>query len=123
MRNESVIRLAGQLAGFRVRLKELHFGTPSGYIHRVLDDYTNELLEYEDSVMEDAQGVFGEFRPGQIIPELPRATVPVELLKEIREALSELLSGATGPAWTGIRSVTEAFWHETSKTTYLLRKE
>lgn len=122
MTNNTVLTLENKIHGYHTRLKEMHYSAPSVSIHKIIDDFDSELLEFDDEVMEEAQSIFGFIGVGDIKPILPEATDIEGLLIEIRGALAEFLEAiGDAIAWTGIRSETEAFWHTLNKTIYLIK--
>ncbi len=122
MTNKLVLDFENRIHGFHTRLKELHFSAPSISIHKIIDDFDSELLEFDDEVMEDSQSIFGFIEPGQIQPVLPESLEIEELLVEIRGALADFLDKMGDSAtWTGVRNEVEDFWHTLNKTIYLIK--
>lgn len=122
MTNEYILNLENRIHGYHTRLKELHFNAPSISLHKIIDDFDSELLEVDDSIMEDAQAIFGFIEPGDLNPVLPGATEIEDLLIEIRADFGNLLDMMGDKSmWTGIKNVTEDFWHTLNKTIYLVK--
>ena len=74
MKNEYLLTIEGRLHGYHTRLKELHYSAPSYSLHKIIDEFDSELQEFDDTIMEDAQSVFGFIEPGMINPVLPEET-------------------------------------------------
>jgi len=122
MNNELILNLENKIHGYHTRMKELHFAAPSVSLHKIIDEFDDELCKFDDEIMEEAQAIFGFIEPGDIQPTLPESLEFEALLVEIREALAEFLESIEGSAtWTGIKSETESFWHVLNKTIYLTK--
>jgi hypothetical protein len=122
MKNELILNLENKIHGFHTRLKELHFAAPSVSIHKIIDDFDGELLEFDDEIMEEAQSLFDFILPGEIKPVLPESLEIEDLLQEIRGTLAGFLEAIEDSRMmTGIKSETESFWHTLNKTIYLIR--
>lgn len=115
------LEFENRLNGYRTRVKELHFSAKKHSIHVILDDFTNDLTEFEDEFMEDAQALHGQFTPGEIMPVLPKSLDSVSLLKEIRADLANMREFITSPMYAGLMSVLDDFFHTVNKTIYLLK--
>lgn len=124
MTNEFIINLENQLRGIGTRLKELHFSASSISIHKLIDDYTSEFNEFEDSIMENSQALWGTIKPGELEPVLPSSMDFVSLLEEIRGILSGIKKEAKDSMlWTGIITIVDDFWKTTNKYIYLIHLE
>ena len=121
MKNDYILILEGKLHGYHTRLKELHFSAASYDLHKIIDDFDSELLEFDDEIMEDAQSLFGTIEVGEIKPVLPEETEIEELLQAIRGALADAKVKMKGNLYTGIISEIDNFWHVVNKTIYLVQ--
>ena len=74
MKNEYLLSIENRLHGYHTRLKELHFSAPSYSLHKIIDEFDEKLQEFDDTIMEDAQSIFGVIQPGMIQPVLPEET-------------------------------------------------
>jgi hypothetical protein len=119
MRNEFIMSLENRLHGYHTRLKELHFSAPSMAEHKLIDDFDEDLLKFDDEVMEDAQAIFGRIGVGMIQPILPKAKNFEDLLMEIRADLVKIKDTLTEKMYTGIINVVDDFFHTVNKTIYL----
>lgn len=122
MKNMEILSLCNKIQGWKTRLKELHWSAPSHSLHTVLDDFNGVLLEWEDTIMEDAQSMFGFIEAGDLEPQSAESLEAEALLVEIKKEIADflgLMSDIT--MWTGIRSETETFFHEICKTIYLVK--
>lgn len=119
MRNEFIMSLENRLHGYHTRLKELHFSAPSMAEHKLIDDFDEDLLKFDDEVMEDAQAIFGRIGVGMIQPILPKAKNFEDLLIEIRADLVKIKDTLTEKMYTGIINVVDDFFHTVNKTIYL----
>ena len=120
MKNEFIMTLENKLHGYHTRLKELHFNAPSMAEHKLIDEFDEDLLEFDDEVMEDAQAIFGRIKVGMIQPQLPKATNFNDLLNELRADLVKTKDMLTEKMYTGIINVVDDFFHTVNKNIYLL---
>lgn len=120
MKNDYLVNLENKLHGYHTRLKELHYSAPSNSIHEIIDKFDEELLEFEDSIMEDAQCIFGQIEPGDLDPILPRETEIEALLGAIRADLADMKDKLSEKLYTGIINEVDDFWHTVNKTIYLI---
>ena len=119
MRNEFIMSLENRLHGYHTRLKELHFSAASMAEHKLIDEFDEELLEFDDEVMEDSQAIFGRIGVGMIRPVLPKSTSFSDLLNEIRADLVKTKDTLTEKMYTGIINVVDDFFHTVNKNIYL----
>lgn len=121
MKNDYILGLEGKLHGYHTRLKELHFSAPTYSLHKIIDDFDEELLKFDDEIMEDAQVLFETIQPGEIKPVLPEETEIEALLQAIRGTLADMKTKLKGNLYTGILNVVDDFWHTVNKTIYLVQ--
>ena len=119
MKNEFIMSLENRLHGYHTRLKELHFSASSMSEHKLIDEFDEELLKFDDEVMEDAQAIFGRIKVGMIQPVLPKSTTFGDLLNEIRADLVKIKNALTEKMYTGIINVVDDFFHTVNKNIYL----
>lgn len=120
MNNEYLLAIEGRLHGYHTRLKELHFSAPTMSLHKVIDDFDSALQEFDDTIMEDAQSIFGFIEPGMINPVLPEETEIEALLRSIRAMLADMKDNLQEKLYTGIINTVDDFWSELNKTIYLV---
>ena len=121
MKNDYLVNLENKLHGYHNRLKELHYSAPSYSIHEIIDKFDEELLEFDDSIMEDAQSIFGQIEPGDLNPILPRETEIEALLGAIRADLADMKDKLSEKLYTGIINEVDDFWHTVNQTIYLIQ--
>jgi hypothetical protein len=121
MKNDYILGLEGKIHGYHTRLKELHFSAPTYSLHKIIDDFDEELLKFDDEIMEDAQVLFETIQPGEIKPVLPEETEIEALLQAIRGTLADMKTKLKGNLYTGILNVVDDFWHTVNKTIYLVQ--
>ena len=119
MKNEFIMSLENRLHGYHTRLKELHFSASSMSEHKLIDEFDEELLKFDDEVMEDAQAIFGRIGVGMIQPVLPKSITFGDLLNEIRADLVKIKNTLTEKMYTGIINVVDDFFHTVNKNIYL----
>lgn len=114
--------IANRIQGYCTRLDELHWSAPNRSVHKITDEYSEELREFKDSLMENTQAMFGFIHPGELDPILPAATDFEDLLTEIRGALVGIKREAgDSTAWTGIINIVDDFFETTNKYIYLAK--
>lgn len=121
MKNEYLLSIENRLHGYHTRLKELHFSAPSYSLHKIIDEFDEKLQEFDDTIMEDAQSIFGVIQPGMIQPVLPEETEIESLLRCIRGMLAEMKDNLQEKLYTGILNTVDEFWATINKTIYLVR--
>ena len=121
MKSEYLLSIEARLHGYHTRLKELHFSAPSYSIHKIIDEFDQELLEFDDTIMEDAQSIFGVIQPGDIHPVLPEEMDIENLLRGIRGMLADMKDNLQEKLYTGIINTVEDFWVKVNKTLYLVK--
>lgn len=120
MKNDFIRNLENRFHGYHTRLKELHFSAPTMAEHKLIDEFDEEFLEFDDEVMEDAQAIFGRIEVGMIQPVLPKSTNFKDLLIEIRADLVKTKDTLTEKMYTGIINVVDDFFHTVNKNIYLI---
>lgn len=119
---DKIVDLENRIHGFLVRLKELHYSSPSMSIHTVIDDFHSDLAKFQDSVMEDAQSMVGFITPGTISPVLPKATEIEDLLIELKSSILDFYDSLESvPMWIGVKSEIEGFIHTICQTIYRIK--
>lgn len=121
MKNEYLLSIENRLHGYHTRLKELHYSAPSYSLHKIIDKFDEELQEFDDTIMEDAQSIFGVIQPGMIQPILPEETEIESLLRGVRGMLAEMKDNLLEKLYTGIINTVDEFWATINKTIYLVR--
>lgn len=122
MTNQFIVDLENKIHGIHTRLKELHFSSPTLSIHKLIDEFDEEFLEFEDAIMENAQAIWGFIQPGTLNPELPEAMEIEELLEDIRGLLVTIKKEAKdNMMWTGIINRTDDFFETVNSFIYQIR--
>lgn len=121
MKSEYLLSIEARLHGYHTRLKELHYSAPSYSIHKIIDEFDQDLQEFDDTIMEDAQSIFGVIQPGDIQPILPEEMDIENLLRGIRGMLAEMKDNLQEKLYTGIINSVDEFWHKINKTLYLVK--
>ena len=121
MENKFILDLENKFHGIHTRLKELHFSAKSMSIHKLVDEFDEEFLEFDDSVMENAQALWGIIKPGTLNPILPEAMTFSELLTEIKGILVMIKREAADNEifWSGIINRVDDFMETVNKYIYL----
>lgn len=120
MENTFILDLENKFHGIHTRLKELHFSAPNMSLHKLIDDFDEEFLEFDDAIMENSQAIWGFFNVGEISPELPSAKTFTELLTELK-GLLVMIKRKSGDdiLWAGIINRVDDFIETVNKYIYL----
>ena len=120
-----MIRYIDLMQGYKTAVKNLHWAakrlsnSDKRGIHLYLDDFTDTLAEFEDSVFEDFMGINGSINP-QDIQSISCACTDVRDL--INSILAETLSLYENippiPLFSGMKSETEVFIHNLNQFKY-----
>lgn len=117
-----ILNFENRIQGYRTRVKELHFAANRHSIHKIFDEFGEELAKFEDEIMEDAQAIHGQYSPGEINPVLPKSLSEESILREIRADLINMKDFfESQPMYTGCLNVLEDFFHTVNKNIYLVR--
>lgn len=119
MTNKFILNLENKLHGYHTRLKELHFSAPTFNIHKLTDSYDEELQEFDDAIMENAQSLWGFIKVGDINPVLPEATDFLTFLQDLRGVLIGIKKEAgDNLMWSGIINRVDDFIETTNSYIY-----
>ncbi len=122
MGKESMLALENKLHGFHTRTKELHFSASSYSLHKVIDDFDQDLCKFEDEIMENMQAIFEFIQPGDLNPELPAAMDFMTLLEDLRGVLVGVKKeAADNMMYTGIVNIIDDFFATVNKYVYLTK--
>ena len=121
MENKFILDLENKFHGIHTRLKELHFSAPSLSLHKLIDEFDGEFLEFDDAVMENAQAVWGFIKVRDLNPVLPESKTFSELLREVKGILVMMKREAADSEilWSGIINRVDDFMEVTNKYIYL----
>lgn len=116
-----LVSLEGKLSGYHIRLKELHYSATSMNIHKLTDEFNEELLEFEDAIAENLQPLpnFGVIHVGEIQPEIPEARTFKDLLLCVRGVLADFKKQTTEVMFSGANSIVDEFFATVNKYVYL----
>lgn len=123
---EAILLYIKKLEGYRIRLREIHWSTEKKAEHELSDDLMSDLTDYEDSIAEEAMGIFGvRVKVGDIVPALPEGKDLKTLLGTLTNDTLTLLAslepepGKTSIPSGGIPSILEDIIHDLNKSKYL----
>lgn len=121
MKNNFILDLENKFHGIHTRLKELHFSAPTLSLHKLIDDFDSDFMEFDDAVMENSQALWGFIKPGMLNPVLPDSMDFLELLAELRGLLVMIKKEAKDNEmlWAGIINRVDDFIETVNKYIYL----
>ena len=123
---EAILLYIKKLEGYRIRLREIHWSAENKSKHELSDSLMSMLADYEDSIAEEAMGIFGvRVKVGDIVPAMPEGRDLKSILKSLTDDTLTLLASLepsegepTIPSG-GIPSVLEDIIHDLNKSKYL----
>ena len=123
---EAILLYIKKLEGYRIRLREIHWSAESKSRHELSDSLMSMLADYEDSIAEEAMGIFGvRVKVGDIVPAMPEGRDLKSILKSLTDDTLTLLAslepseGEPAIPSGGIPSVLEDIIHDLNKSKYL----
>lgn len=119
-----LIELINKIEGFQTRLKELHWNTGPISIHKLIDEFQDELSGFEDAVVENAVPFVGFFEPGTLNPTLPEESSFSDVLEGIRGlVISYKREIGDSLMWSGSINIIDDFLSTINKYIYLVKIE
>lgn len=119
-----LIELINKIEGFQTRLKELHWNTGPISIHKLIDEFQDELSGFEDAVVENAVPFVGFFEPGTLNPTLPEESSFSDALEGIRGlVISYKREIGDSLMWSGSINIIDDFLSTINKYIYLVKIE
>ena len=120
MDKKFLLSVIGRIEGYKTRLKELHWSSPSHSIHVVIDDFSSEIAEFEDALAENSMALLGFIYPGELNPELPGEKEFEALLESVRGLLGAIKKECgEDMMWSGVINLVDDFWTTTNRFVYL----
>jgi hypothetical protein len=122
--NENVINFLSFLESAKTRCKEIHWNAAyTMSYHELADDVLDGISDYQDSIAEEAQALYGNIKIGELNPvklsmEIDTLTM---LLSAIRAELAKMKDVWTEKMFTGLVNETDDYWHLVNKQIYLAR--
>ena len=123
---EAILLYIKKLEGYRIRLREIHWSAESKSRHELSDSLMSMLADYEDSIAEEAMGIFGvRVKVGDIVPAMPEGKDLKSILRSLTDDTLTLLAslepseGETSIPSGGIPSILEDIMHDLNKSKYL----
>lgn len=120
--NTYMISLINKIEGYKTALKELHWAAPNNSTHIRIDEFLNELGDFEDAIAEDCQATDGQIIPGTIQGTPCKGKDIFMILDAIKADLIDLKRMYEhNPEYTGVINEVDDFFHTLKKYIYLLR--
>ena len=120
--NDNYITFISKLEAFKTKCKNLHWSAPNEPIHVRLDEFLDELSDYEDSIAEEVMGMTKQFKPTDINPAPFSHIQSITNASDFIEAISKetnIFYDSLCPHCAGLKSETETFIHNINKYKYL----
>ena len=120
------ISFINRIEGWKTKCKNLHLCAPQTVgdsIHTRLDEFLENLCDFQDSIAEDYQATLGDMSPNSMVG------IPCECINAM-EFINDVLiktklfykSIPNDIDYVGIKSETESFIHNIKKYIYLFKK-
>jgi hypothetical protein len=118
-----VLDFISQLEGYKTKIKELHWEDKSIPGHELAGDIEKMICDFEDSIAEDLQGVFGEdIKANTLHPYNVKSTTLKEFLNSLKNSTMQFYKKLDGDDYIGARSEVEGFIHNINVKKYLANK-
>ena len=118
--SEFFISFLNRLEGWKTKCENLHWAAPKKNIHVYLDEFLDILSDYQDSLAEEYQGIYGHMQPNVIKGTPCDMLNGLDFIKEVRNGTIEFYDKIPeGSIHAGIRSECETFIHNVLKYKYL----
>lgn len=118
-----VLDFISQLEGYKTKIKELHWEDKSIPGHELAGDIEKMICDFEDSVAEDLQGIFGEdIKVNTLHPYNVKSTTLKEFLDSLKNSVMQFYKKLDGYDYIGARSEVEGFIHDINVKKYLANK-
>ena len=119
---EKLVEALNKIEGFKTRIKELHWSSPSHSLHIIIDEFSSEIADFEDSLAENSIALLDFVYPGDLNPTLPEETEFESLLEAVRALLSGLKTDCSEELyWSGVVNIIDDFWTTTNRYIYLTK--
>jgi hypothetical protein len=117
---QAFLDFIGVLAGFIVKVKNLHWAAPRKNIHVYLDEFHEILGKYQDSLAEGYMGILGQMGPNDVPYASCGASDAMTFIQEVLDKTKEFYSQIPdGTEFKGIVSETDSFIQDIGKYHYL----
>lgn len=116
------VRYINILEGYKTKIKNLHWAASAMNIHIRLDEMLDIVSDFQDSIAEEAMGIYGQMGSNVISGtpcECVDALMMLESLKQKTIIFYKSLQDKV--EYAGIKSETETFMHNINKYLYLFR--
>lgn len=121
---DTLTNLINKIEGFQTRLKELHWNTGPISIHKLIDEFQDELGEFEDAAVENAVPFVGFFEIGTLKPTLPDESTFSDVLEGIRGlVISYKREIGDSLMWSGSINIIDDFLSTINRFIYLVKIE
>jgi len=118
-----VLDFISQLEGYKTKIKELHWEDKSLPGHELAGDIEKMICDFEDSIAEDLQGVFGEdIKVNTLHPYSVKSTTLKEFIDSLKNSVMNFYKKLDGDDYIGARSEAEGFIHNINVKKYLVNK-
>lgn len=118
--NTEIIKYIEKIEGYKTALKSLHWAAKNMSEHKLMDEFSDILTDYEDELAEIAQGVYGTIKLNTIKPILYKVQSSKKCFNDILKDTNNFHNTLKGDKLKGLRSIVESFLAEVDKHIYLL---
>lgn len=110
------------LEGFKTKIKNLHWAASAMNIHVRLDELLDIVSDFQDSIAEEAMGIYGQMEANVITGTPCDCLDPLIMLMALKAKTKAFYTSLQDKVeYVGIKSETEAFIHNLNKYLYLFR--
>lgn len=118
--DKNSVKFLNQIAGFNIRIKELHWNAKTTAEHELCDKITDTLRDMQDKTAEELQTLYGKIKPGDTQPIIPKAVTTKSFLAELLTAVQEYYKySETEEKFVGIKANLESYISDINTYDYL----
>lgn len=108
------------IEGLKTKCKNLHWAAPKKNIHVYLEEFLEEMNEFQDSIAEGYMGITGRMAPNVITGKPSNALNATDLIEEVLDATLNFYSKLPEEIiYNGIKSELDDFIQNINKYKYL----
>lgn len=115
-----IINYIEKIEGYKTAIKNLHWAAKHMSEHKLMDDFSDILNDYEDELAEVAQGVYGRIKLNGIKPKFYKIQSSKKCFNDILKDTNAFHNTLKGDKLKGLKSVIESFLADVDKHIYLL---
>lgn len=119
---QNILSYINKLQAYKTAIKNLHWSSKNMSEHKLLDDISDTVSEFQDKVAEIAQGIYGQIKLNELKPRRYNITSSSKMLNDLLlDTKHFYVSTNRNKDLIGIRSEIETFVGDLNQYIYLLK--